>query len=61
MEIPKLAGRKEAMEILGWEHKSMIGTYLKRGQFPLPIQELACGPIWTVQQIEEFKERRKKS
>lgn len=60
MNIPKLAGRKEAMEILGWKHKSMIGTYLERGSFPLPIQVLACGPIWTVQQIEEYKASRDK-
>lgn len=58
MELPRLAGTKEALEILEWNHKSMIRTYIKRGTqppFPEAVQILACGPIWIAQHIEEFK------
>jgi hypothetical protein len=37
----------------------MIHTYLKRGVFPQPIQTLASGPIWTKQQIEDYRDARK--
>lgn len=52
--IPPLVGYAEASEILGWD-KRRVGLYMKRGKFPQPIQYLACGPIWTRKQIEEYK------
>lgn len=66
-DVPPLAGYKEACEILKWEYpknRTMINTYMKRGQFPIPVQVLASGPIWTRAQIEEYGElraRKKKS
>lgn len=53
-QVPPLAGLKEAAAILGWDRRKLY-TYEKRGSFPKPVQVLACGPIWTVQQIEEYK------
>lgn len=55
--IPPLVGVKEAAEILGWS-KQQIGIYMTRGKFPEPIQRLASGPIWTKEQIEEYKRER---
>ena len=59
-KIPRLAGYKEAMDILNWgpKKRSMINTYMKRGKFPIPIQTLASGPIWTEEQIIEFRDSR---
>ncbi|MFR9708127.1 DUF3653 domain-containing protein [Paenibacillus sp. MB22_1] len=53
-----LVGYAEAAEILGWD-KRHVGTYLKRGTFPEPIQRLASGPIWTRKQIEDYRDARK--
>jgi hypothetical protein len=62
-KIPPLAGYKEALEILGWDEKnrSMIDTYRKRGKFPEPFQVLASGPIWTVKQIEEYRDTKRRT
>jgi len=50
-------GVSEAAEILGWQ-KQRIVTYLSRGVFPEPTQRLASGPLWTRQQIEEYRDSR---
>jgi hypothetical protein len=39
----------------------MINTYMTRGKFPIPIQTLASGPIWTRKQIEDFRDSRRTS
>jgi predicted DNA-binding transcriptional regulator AlpA len=57
--IPPLAGLDEASEILGWS-KQHIHSYISRGVFPQPIQRLASGPIWTREQIEQYKKEREK-
>lgn len=65
-KVPPLAGLAEAAEILNWDKKK-VGTYLKRarergwpaGSFPEPTQRLASGPIWTVTQIEEYRDKKK--
>lgn len=69
-KVPPLAGYKEAYELLGWDYKknrTMLHTYLDRAEksgwpkdmAPKPIQILACGPIWTVKQIEDYRDSRK--
>lgn len=45
--------------MLGWANKQQVSVYLKRGKFPEPIQRLANGPLWTMQQIADFKDSRK--
>ncbi|MGG1639843.1 helix-turn-helix transcriptional regulator [Paenibacillus sp. NRS-1782] len=55
--IDKLAGGKESAEILGWSTQQ-VTEYNKRGKFPKPIQQLACGKIWLVSQIEQYKNAR---
>ncbi len=55
--VGPLVGYAEAAAILGWD-KRRIGIYMQRGAFPVPIQRLASGPIWTRKQIEEYKEGR---
>ena len=55
--IPHLVGVQEAAEILGWD-KRKVATYMSRGSFPVPIQRLAGGSIWTKQQILDYKDSR---
>ncbi|HAJ4019690.1 TPA: hypothetical protein HLT81_24770 [Escherichia coli] len=59
--LPPLVGVAEAAEILGWD-KRQVSTYVKRyveeGKFPKPIQTLASGSIWTLKQIEDYRDQR---
>jgi predicted DNA-binding transcriptional regulator AlpA len=50
-------GLAEAAEILNWS-KSQLNTYMRRGKFPEPIQRLTATPVWTREQIEEYKKSR---
>ena len=53
--IPRLVGVAEAGEILGWD-KRRVATYVKRGSFPAPVEELAGGRVWTLDDILAFAE-----
>lgn len=56
-KIPPLVGVTDAAEILGWS-KQQVNVYLSRGKFPEPIQRISSGPIWTRQQILDYKNER---
>lgn len=49
-----LIGLAEAAEILGWDRRR-VSVYIRRGKFPEPVARVAAGPLWTRQQIEEYK------
>jgi len=49
----ELIGSQEAVEITGMK-RTTFNMARVRGQAPEPIAELACGPIWTKTQIEEW-------
>ncbi len=51
--VPELVSVKEVADMLGWSRQRVTMT-LKRKAFPEPIAELACGSIWTKNQIEEY-------
>lgn len=51
--IPHLVGVAEAAQILGWD-KRRVATYIQRGSFPEPVQSLAGGRIWAVDDIDAF-------
>jgi hypothetical protein len=53
-DADELIGVKEAAEILGWDTRR-VTTYRSRGSFPEPVTELAMGPVWTREQIENYK------
>ena len=53
--IPRLVGVAEAAEILGWD-KRRVATYVKRGSFPAPVEELAGGRVWTLDDVLAFAE-----
>lgn len=52
-----LLGTSEAAEALS-VNKSQIGRWLRTGDFPAPTVRLAAGPVWTRQQIEDFRASR---
>ena len=49
----RLAGFKEAAALLGVDH-NLFKTMRKRQQVPAPVAELACGPVWRVEDLEAF-------
>jgi hypothetical protein len=51
--IPRLLGVAEAADILGWD-KRRVSTYVKRGSFPDPVEELAGGRVWALDDVLAF-------
>jgi hypothetical protein len=51
--IPHLVGVAEAAEILGWD-KRRVATYVQRGSFPQPVESLAGGRVWLVDDVLAF-------
>lgn len=54
---PALLGAAEVAELTGWKASS-ISAALTRGRLPEPYARLACGPIWTREQIDRWMEGR---
>lgn len=52
-------GLAEVSEMLGVS-KQTINSKMTRGNFPIPIQKLKSTPLWTLEQIEKYKETRNK-
>ena len=52
---PRLVGVAEAAAILGWD-KRRVATYVKRGSFPEPVEELAGGRVWAMDDVVAFGE-----
>lgn len=50
----KLLGTTEASAMLGW-YKQKVHTYWKRGKFIEPHTYIGNRPVWTEEQIKEFK------
>jgi hypothetical protein len=61
--IPRLVGVAEAADHLGWD-KRRVSTYVKRGSFPEPVEELAGGRVWALDDVlafaEAFRNRQKR-
>ncbi|HEX9822874.1 MAG TPA: hypothetical protein VGB51_00565 [Actinomycetota bacterium] len=50
---PKLLGVAEAASLLGWDRRRVI-TYVDRGSFPEPLESLAGGRVWALDDVREF-------
>lgn len=50
---PRLVGVAEAAEILGWDKRRVV-TYVDRGAFPAPLQALAGGRVWALDDVRAF-------
>jgi hypothetical protein len=53
----ELLGAKEAAETLGMTQQNFRLRRLE-ADFPKPVAELACGPIWTRDQLIEYARQR---
>lgn len=51
--LPRLVGVAEAAEVLGWDKRRVV-TYVDRGAFPSPLQGLAGGRIWALDDVRAF-------
>lgn len=52
--FPKLVGVAEAAELLGWDKRRVI-TYVDRGSFPEPLESLAMGRVWVMDDVLAFR------
>jgi len=52
----RLYGAREFRDALGWP-ESRFSVWRVRGKLPEPAYQLAAGPVWTEEQVEEFKRR----
>lgn len=52
---PWLVGVAETADLLRWDKRRVI-TYINRGSFPEPLQSLAGGRIWALDDVVAFKE-----
>ena len=57
VSTPRLFGVTELGAALGWDRRK-VGVYLLRGRLPQPAVRLACGPIWTGEQVDELLRQR---
>jgi hypothetical protein len=49
----RLAGSKEGAELLG-VGPNHFNVLRRRRELPAPVAELACGPIWRVEDLEKW-------
>ncbi|TBV85486.1 hypothetical protein [Lysinibacillus sp. OL1] len=63
-EIQPLIGLKEFSEMLGWSKQALSMKFLRqrkgrkvRNPLPEPVQILAATPVWTQEQVEEYKKQ----
>ena len=52
----RLAGAAELQQMLGVSRKRAY-ELSRRSDFPVPLEELAMGPVWAVPEIEAWAER----
>ena len=55
----RLMGVQEAAVALGVS-RQRLHILRKRSDFPVPVADLLCGPVWLAQDIEQYHERRGK-
>jgi hypothetical protein len=59
LPTPRLAGVYEVAEYLGIT-RSALAARRVRWQFPAPLVELMCGPIWDLDDIEAYLENHRR-
>lgn len=55
-DLPELLGVTEVGKELGWDRRK-VSVYHKRGKLPEPATYIGNRPVWTKQQITEYKRR----
>ena len=56
---PRLAGAYEVAAYLGIG-RSALADRRRRHRFPEPLAQLACGPVWDLDDIEAYAEERRR-
>ncbi len=54
--LPWLLGVAEAAKLLGWDKRRVI-TYIRRNSFPEPLQSLAGGRVWALDDVRSFRDQ----
>lgn len=52
-----LLGHFEVSKLLGWD-KRKTSTYIRRGVFPKPVHIVKATPLWTLDQILAYKDKK---
>lgn len=55
--FPELAGCGESAAILGVTTQGVWQLRNRCPDFPAPVTQLACGPVWLAEDIREFAKR----
>jgi transcriptional regulator with XRE-family HTH domain len=58
--MPRLAGPSEVADILGVT-KSRVSQLLRSSRFPVPVAQLAMGPVYLEHEIRKYKSARDES
>ena len=53
IELPTMLGITEVGKMLGWTRQK-VHTYWKRGKIPEPTSYIGNRPVWTLEQICEW-------
>lgn len=53
LDFPPILGTAELAELIGWDRRK-VAVYHGRGLLPVPMAELACGPLWWRADIERW-------
>jgi len=53
INLDDIMGLSEVCEMTG-KSKNYMKEYLRLGQFPQPVKELACGPLWLREQVQTW-------
>jgi hypothetical protein len=56
MKLPRLYGQAEFAIELGWDRRK-LNTYYGRGLLPKPATYAGKRPLWTKEQIDEYKQK----
>lgn len=51
--FPELAGSQEVAQILGVS-RQQLRNLIARGDFPEPVAQLACGPVWLADNVRAY-------
>jgi predicted DNA-binding transcriptional regulator AlpA len=57
-KLPPLCSSSDIAKLLGIERTSIPGMIKRNKSFPVPAQIIGSGPIWLVEDIMDYKDKR---
>ena len=58
MKLPPLYGLSDFAKEIGWSRQK-LRVYYERNKLPEPATSAGTRPLWTIEQIEEYKKNNK--